>query len=152
MHEGVVSNRISLFHVNIGPVLSYGKPTSKNHVGFAHYSGAIGILTEPFDLVLVDGRFRVACFLKVVRQYVTKQWKTPYILFHDYLNRIGGRYWKSHLRLQKMYNPDIVEKYAERRQNASTLVAFTIRAAHYRNPNILAELDMDISNVESNPN
>ncbi len=56
-------------YVDIGPTKKWGFPTSEEHRDrFPSYSGAIaesGI--DDFELCLVDGRFRVACFLQALR-------------------------------------------------------------------------------------
>ncbi len=58
-----------LIYADIGPTKKWGVPSSdirKDH--YPKYSGAIvesGI--DDFDLCLVDGRFRVACFLQALR-------------------------------------------------------------------------------------
>ena len=56
----------------------YSQNYSKKHLWptySQHYS-------EEFDLVLIDGRFRVACFLNICLKE-----GTPIVLFHDFLNR-----------------------------------------------------------------
>ena len=137
--------------VDIGPVTTSGMPASQAHPGFAHYSGAIGILTEPFDLVMVGGRFRVGCFLKVVRHYVRQQWPSPNILFHDYINRIGKNASSKAAADSDWNTADVVEKYAERVQNAETLAVFTIRAELYRGYKLFAELERDIDKADMQP-
>jgi len=53
--------------VNIGPVGKWGYPTQSVHESqgaWYLYSQAIAMIGKEFDLVLVDGRFRVACLLQ----------------------------------------------------------------------------------------
>lgn len=61
--------RLRIFPVEIGPVGSWGYPTSDDFKsGFESYSSNVFRLINPklVDLALVDGRFRVACALKVI--------------------------------------------------------------------------------------
>ena len=101
---------------------------------------------EPFDLVLVDGRFRAACFLEVVRHYVVHQWRSPTILIHDYMNRILPGWNGNHSK--PWYNDTVLQKYAKRFQNADTLAAFYIQPSTYNNSKLMADLEKDISDVK----
>ena len=75
-----------LYHADIGPTGAWGRPTDeKSWRLFHNYPTAIW--AEPFfrhpDLILIDGRFRPACFVNAclrIRRPVT-------ILFDDYLDR-----------------------------------------------------------------
>ena len=63
----LVSSNIEMIYVNTGPVLEYGNPADPtNTAGFADYSLAFSQKDPDTDLVLIDGRFRVACALQVV--------------------------------------------------------------------------------------
>ena len=78
--------RFRVHHADIGRTIKWGRPA--NSTGFARYHGyALSVYGMPWfrepDLVLIDGRFRVACFLTVmlkVRRDVT-------VLFDDYFDR-----------------------------------------------------------------
>jgi hypothetical protein len=60
-------------------VLEYGNPVDLTQVGsFADYSLAFGQRDSDTDLVLVDGRFRVACALQIVLSNYT-----GVVLLHD---------------------------------------------------------------------
>ena len=68
-----------LIYVNTGPVLEYGNPADPTQVaGFADYSLAFSQRDSDTDLVLVDGRFRVACGLQIVLSNYT-----GVVLLHD---------------------------------------------------------------------
>lgn len=66
-----------LFHdVDIGPVGEWGWPLDSTY-DFSKYSSAWDHrMTEP-DLIFIDGRFRVACGLKVI-------FSNAFILIHDF--------------------------------------------------------------------
>jgi hypothetical protein len=152
--DGINSGRIGMFHVDIGPVRKFGFPKSKDPAVIGRYPAAISVLKERFDLVLVDGRFRVACFLETVRHYVSHKWPSPTILFHDYMGRIGGKtsFYERLVGAKKKvqwYNQSIVEKYAERVENAQSLAAFNIRPIVYKSPELMTELDGDILAAKS---
>ena len=61
--------RLNIFPVNIGPTGDWGFPESDNSTGlFEAYSSSIykSIDKKSVDLALIDGRFRVACVLKLI--------------------------------------------------------------------------------------
>ncbi len=71
-------------HIDVGPVAKWGKPRSyRKRRNFIHYvEGPWSSLAKP-EVVLIDGRFRVACFLTSLRA------ATPgtAIIFDDYVKR-----------------------------------------------------------------
>lgn len=79
--------RIDLRHIDIGPTGEWGMPKTAPKGGqgiFDNYSLAISRPGLPsFDLVLVDGRFRVACFLQAIK---TQRSDTIFAI-HDYTDR-----------------------------------------------------------------
>jgi len=83
-------SRLVLIHANIGNVGEWGVPimsdNENNTERFLNYSKRVfeeyGEIKSA-DVVLIDGRFRVACCLSVLLQ--TKE--TTIIIFHDYWNR-----------------------------------------------------------------
>ncbi|WP_159588040.1 hypothetical protein [Chelativorans xinjiangense] len=82
---GNSTKHVDLRHVDIGPTGAWGTPVSReNEHLFRSYSGSI-VETgfRDFDLCLVDGRFRVACFLQAL------QFLRPgaIIGIHDYVMR-----------------------------------------------------------------
>ena len=80
--------RLHIFPVNIGPVRAWGYPESNNFKNyFEAYSSNIfqSIDTKLIDLALVDGRFRVACALKII--IACHENSKIKILIHDFWNR-----------------------------------------------------------------
>ncbi len=81
IRNAVERNILSFKHVEYGATDNYSRPSpTSDPATFPAYS-------EPpkgqFDLVLIDGRFRAACGLKLVN-IVTE---TTHVLIHDYTNR-----------------------------------------------------------------
>jgi hypothetical protein len=75
----LVGPTTELIYINTGPVLEYGNPVDSTQMtGWAEYSLAFGQRDPNTDLVLVDGRFRVACALQIVLSNYT-----GVILLHD---------------------------------------------------------------------
>lgn len=77
---------VHMHHGDIGPTKAWGHPANAEEFRkWPDYAGKIW--TEPHfvqpDLVLIDGRFRVACFLAT--QFMTKAPVT--VLFDDYIDR-----------------------------------------------------------------
>jgi hypothetical protein len=78
--------RTSLVHIDIGPVGEWGHPIVRGDAAtWARYSLAIWETVDggTFDLFLIDGRFRVACFAETVRHASPN----AVILVHDYVGR-----------------------------------------------------------------
>jgi hypothetical protein len=62
--DGVQGGRVKLIHTNIGPIGKWGRPVDSSHKDlWPHYSNALVNVKEPVDVILVDGRFRLACVL-----------------------------------------------------------------------------------------
>ncbi len=81
---------VHLHRVNIGPTGPWGTPTDRDRWrSFIHYPTSVWERRDllPPDLVLIDGRFRVGCFLATLMNIT----KPTTVLFDDY----GGRrhYW-----------------------------------------------------------
>lgn len=76
--------------VDIGPTKEWGYPVSTQQSSkFPAYSKAIHLHEEAFDLILVDGRFRVACTMAAI-QHILEHSKKPQnarIFIHDFWNR-----------------------------------------------------------------
>lgn len=76
--------------VDIGPTREWGYPTSLDAAGkFQNYSRAILAHDSPFDLILVDGRFRVACVITAI-QHLLSHGVDPdeaRIFIHDFWDR-----------------------------------------------------------------
>jgi hypothetical protein len=78
------SMRACFIHVDLGPTGLWGNPISyeRKHE-IPNYLSAIWSTPLQPDTVLIDGRFRVACFLKSL---ISAKPKTR-IIFDDYMNR-----------------------------------------------------------------
>lgn len=71
---------LDLNYINVGKTGPCGTPIDPKVIGlWENYSNKY---SSEFDLVLIDGRFRVACLLDII----LKQ-GNPTILFHDFNNR-----------------------------------------------------------------
>jgi hypothetical protein len=101
---------INLHHVNIGPTGKWGAPVGRTCENlFDDYSLSIrNHGSRNIDLCLVDGRFRVACFIEALRNSRSD----AVIGIHDYTNR-------------KQYH--IVEKWARPIAICDTLAFFVRR-------------------------
>jgi hypothetical protein len=76
--------RIDAQWVDLGPLGDWGRPrTYKQRDNFAHYVISPWVRSATPDVVLIDGRFRVCCFLTSILQ------ATPdtIIVFDDYIDR-----------------------------------------------------------------
>ena len=74
----------TLIHVDLGPVRNWGYPTSyEGRARFANYFDAPWEEEFDPDLVLIDGRFRVACFLTSL----LRAKPGTLVLFDDYTER-----------------------------------------------------------------
>lgn len=107
------NKRLYVFSVNIGPTRDWGYPESDNDQNlFEAYSSSIfdSIDRKAIDLALVDGRFRVACTLKIILS--CHENKNIKILIHDFWNR-------------EQYH--ILLKYLDVVKKADTIGLFTIK-------------------------
>ncbi|GGX92638.1 hypothetical protein GCM10007160_20170 [Litchfieldella qijiaojingensis] len=76
--------------VDIGPTREWGYPVSTaSRDKFPTYSRAIHEHDTAFDLILVDGRFRVACTLSAIEHILTRNQDSgkTRIFIHDFWNR-----------------------------------------------------------------
>ena len=80
----VESFRTKLIWVDLGDLTKWGRPNSyKYRNSFMDYIGGIWNFNKQADVILIDGRFRVACFL-----YSLMNSKTgSTIIFDDYFDR-----------------------------------------------------------------
>jgi hypothetical protein len=79
------SGRLSIQFCNLGAVGIYGIPIDFNETAkntWHTYSESIYFVKEKVDLVLVDGRFRLACMLQAMINM-----PDAVILFHDFMER-----------------------------------------------------------------
>ncbi|OUX44905.1 MAG: hypothetical protein CBE21_00140 [Proteobacteria bacterium TMED261] len=78
------NNRLNIHHSNLGDVGGWGYPLSYEKIGsFSDYTDYIWKQKKTPKLVLVDGRFRVCCFLTSLK-FAKEGTK---ILFDDYTSR-----------------------------------------------------------------
>jgi hypothetical protein len=83
--EGIEkSKRLNLSWVDVGEVANWGTPTSfKMKHNFRNYAELLWLNNAIPDLVLIDGRFRILCFLTSIK-FAPAGCK---ILFDDYIDR-----------------------------------------------------------------
>ena len=78
------SSRIKLNWINLGDLENWGRPRSyKYRNKFIDYISNVWNFNEKADVILIDGRFRVACFLYSLINAKTDS----LIIFDDYNNR-----------------------------------------------------------------
>jgi hypothetical protein len=80
------SPSVRLFHADIGPTGAWGYPMSEDYKSaYGHYHSSIWEVFTPssFDLVLVDGRFRIACFAAAIQRVRPD----ALVAVHDYRSR-----------------------------------------------------------------
>jgi predicted O-linked N-acetylglucosamine transferase (SPINDLY family) len=88
--KGQLGEKCQVEIVDIGPTKEWGFPISIQHSEkFPAYSKAIHQYRHAFDLILVDGRFRVACTMAAI-QHTMENSEDPQktlIFIHDFWNR-----------------------------------------------------------------
>lgn len=72
-----LQTRTEMNYINLGQTGLCGTPLENKHLWHKYSQN----YSPEFDLVLIDGRFRVACFFDICLK------GRPIILFHDFLNR-----------------------------------------------------------------
>lgn len=78
------TNRLKTIMVDIGPTTDWGYPTDTSCADrWPMYHSCAFQSVSPYDLVLVDGRFRVACILDACLSCK----EDTRILIHDFFNR-----------------------------------------------------------------
>ena len=83
VRENLASGRLTLHPIDVGPTRNWGMPRDNSRrENWPSYPRAIELAAEPWDLVLVDGRFRIACVAVVLLRCPKAR-----ILFHDFWNR-----------------------------------------------------------------
>jgi len=81
--EAIAKGRLHLVHADIGRVGAWGRPVDgSKRANYPSYSNSSAASDVKFDLVLVDGRFRVACFLHAL-QRIQDPLETL-VAIHDY--------------------------------------------------------------------
>ena len=116
--------RLKLQHIDLGKVENWGRPVgyekSYNFINYFNWIWTQDILP---DTVLIDGRFRVCCFLTSIK-YANENTK---ILFDDYNNR-------------PYYH--VVEKFVKKEQTCGRQALFIVK-----NKN---DINIDLLNIEIN--
>jgi hypothetical protein len=79
------AGRIDFVHVDVGPIRRFGYPLGKRTAQRwpDYYLRVWERIEEPPDLVLVDGRFRIACAVQVLLRCP----RETTVLFHDFTLR-----------------------------------------------------------------
>lgn len=110
--ENVSNNdRLLIKHVDLGAVGGWGRPIDYiNRHGFAEYTDFMWKQAEKPNVILIDGRFRVCCFLTALK-YANEG---AYLLFDDYIGR-------------PHYH--VVEKYVERSEECGRQCLFIVPSA-----------------------
>ena len=122
--NAVYKKRLKLQHIDLGEVENWGRPVgyekSYNFINYFNWIWKQNILP---DTVLIDGRFRVSCFLTSIK-YANENTK---IIFDDYNDR-------------PYYH--IVEKFIKKEQTCGRQALFIIK-----NKN---EINFDLLDIEIN--
>ena len=81
--QALDSNRLRIHFIDIGPTKKWGQPVdaSMKHL-WPNYSTSIFNKNKDYDLVLIDGRFRISCVLNTILNINNIK-----ILIHDFWNR-----------------------------------------------------------------
>ena len=83
-NENSFKERIQTIWVDLGALTDWGRPVSYNmRDNFITYINAVWGFKKKADVILIDGRFRVACFL----YSLLNAKKGSFIFFDDYNNR-----------------------------------------------------------------
>ena len=118
------NKRIKLKHIDLGEVENWGRPISyEKSYNFINYFNWIWNQDILPDTVLIDGRFRVCCFLTSIK-YGKENTK---IIFDDYNNR-------------PYYH--VIEKFIKKEQTCGRQALFVVE-----NKN---EINIDLLNIEIN--
>mmetsp|Transcript_27405 Transcript_27405/g.56943 ORF Transcript_27405/g.56943 Transcript_27405/m.56943 type:complete len:332 (+) Transcript_27405:1-996(+) len=83
--ESIACGRLRLVHADIGPVVRTGWPEDESAKDrWPTYSSSVTESQHTFDLVLVDGRFRTACFLKSLQRIVSEKQTCAVLAMHNF--------------------------------------------------------------------
>jgi hypothetical protein len=122
------NDRLNIHHSNLGVVGGWGRPLSyEEKDSFSDYTDYVWKQNEKPKLVLVDGRFRVCCFLTSLKlaEEGTK------IIFDDYTNRLYYHF---------------VEKYVHRVKECGRQCLFIVPSKTQID---IDELDRDIASFRN---
>ena len=122
LKQSIESKRLEPLLINIGPTKEWGYPadTSHRHL-WPNYSSGVFQNQPYYDLILIDGRFRVACTL----QACIHMPPGTRIIIHDFFNRVHYH---------------VVLPFLTLVDRADTLGLFTIRNNNPDITNIMKEL------------
>lgn len=108
--KAVRTDRLDLVHADIGPVKAWGYPSNEffrsRWPAYSQYASKDGL---KYDLIFVDGRFRVACFLRALTRITRGRRDHVALAIHDYQNR-------------PQYH--VVERFAQVMSHGDTLTVF----------------------------
>jgi hypothetical protein len=122
MNTAVLS-RARISHVDLGPVEAWGRPVSYNkRHDFSVYTDKIWQDNPSLDTILIDGRFRVCCFLTSLKYAAVG----TRLIFDDYTDR-------------PYYH--VVEKFIQRKEVCGRQCLFVVPNKSSIN---LGELDAEI--------
>ena len=83
-HTNYDYDRLNIIWADLGNLTDWGRPIGyKKRQNFSYYINAIWSFQKKADVILIDGRFRVACFL----QSLLNSKIGSFIIFDDYNNR-----------------------------------------------------------------
>eukprot|EP00747_Dinoflagellata_sp_TGD_P136946 gnl/TRDRNA2_/TRDRNA2_175609_c0_seq1.p1 gnl/TRDRNA2_/TRDRNA2_175609_c0~~gnl/TRDRNA2_/TRDRNA2_175609_c0_seq1.p1 ORF type:complete len:302 (+),score=26.31 gnl/TRDRNA2_/TRDRNA2_175609_c0_seq1:95-907(+) len=94
--SAIAQNRLKLVYADIGRTRAFGFPMDfqwrspkdrKSRKKWPNYSGIAAESDDKFDLIFVDGRFRVACFLKALQRILPEDRNRTTLMIHDYTER-----------------------------------------------------------------
>ena len=85
IQKAVEEGQVQFFHINIGPVRAWGFPRDQSlqENWPKYYLDIWKEVSQPIDLVFIDGRFRVACALQSL-SHINKNTK---VIMHDFWDR-----------------------------------------------------------------
>lgn len=118
--SAITEGRMTLVYADIGPTGAWGNPTRRfgkypGKATWPEYSGKAAERADGvrFDLIFVDGRFRVACLLKALKRVPDSERNVTVFAMHDYTNR-------------KQYH--VVERFVRPMNTVNTLNVFQAKA------------------------
>lgn len=91
VQQALTNKRLVLEHGNIGAVVEWGNPGDDSQKerwpAYSDLNNSRAEFNPPFsfDLVFVDGRFRVACFLKALSAITPERRSSTWLAMHDYI-------------------------------------------------------------------
>jgi hypothetical protein len=85
VHDQIAHKKVNMIYIDInGNDENWGKPKDKSKIcNWPAYSNSIKSTNQLYDLVLIDGRFRVACALNTLSMIHP----SSIVLIHDYNDR-----------------------------------------------------------------